>query len=125
MIRRPSTSSALYSWHRDAIAGRNPPRHDGIPEAGWYRTRLTRGGPYVPVEITVERSIDPLTGDLTAPERLICTVDGIPRDPAMIWTYLNPISRVDFLALSERREAIPAMQATMARVDLTQKAMRP
>ena len=124
-MRRPSSISQLYAWHRAALAGDAPPQHDGIPEAGWYRTRLVRGGPWVPVEIRVEREIDITTGELAAPERLVCEVDGMRRNPASIWTNLQPISRADFDALSARREAIPAMAATMARLDLTEKAIRP
>lgn len=125
MIRRPSTKARLYAWHRAAIAGDRPPTHDGLPECGWFRTRLITGGPWVPVHIWCEQEIDPETGDLLTDERLRCDVDGMRRDPAKIWTYLEPISRADFEALSDRREAIPAMAATMARLDLTEKAMRP
>lgn len=124
-MRRPSTSAQLYAWHRAALAGLNPARHDGIPEAGWYRTRLVKGGPFVPVEIRILREICPETGDLTGPEVFACEVDGIRRNPADVWSYLTPISRAEFEALRERRESIPEMVATMVPLDLTRKAMRP
>lgn len=120
MIRQPSPASRLYAWHRSAVAGERPPTHDGLPECGWFKTKLVRGGPYVPVEIRVEREIDPDTGDLTAPERLICICDGRRRNPAALWTFLTPISRDEHRALSSRHTAIPAMAATMVAIDLTQ-----
>lgn len=117
--------ASLYAWHRAAIAGDNPPRHEGLPECGWYRTRLVKGGPWVPVRIWCQQKVDQMTGELTAPEEFRCEADGMRRDPARMWTFLTPITRADFEALSARREAIPAMAATMARLDLTEKAIRP
>jgi len=125
MIRQPSTKARLYAWHRAAVAGENPPRHEGLPECGWYRTRLVKGGPWVPVRIWCEQEVDPQTGELTAPEVLRCEVDGMRRDPARAWTFLHPITRAEFEALSARREAIPAIAATMVRLDLTERAIRP
>lgn len=125
MMRQPTPVSCLYAWHRAALDGRLPPVHDGLPECGWFKTRLVKGGPWVPVEIRIDREIDPLTGELTSPEEYRCEVDGMRRDPARIWTFLTPISRAEFKALAARREAIPEMAATMVRLDLTQGAMRP
>lgn len=125
MMRRPSTAADLYAWHRAAVAGESPAIHPDLPECGWFKTRLVKGGPWVPARIWCERDIDPVTGDLTAPERTLCEVDGMRRDPARMWTYLKPISRTEFDALSARREAIPEMAATMARLDLTRKAISP
>lgn len=124
-MRRPTPTAELYRWWRIALTNPNLPRHDGIPEAGWYRTRLTKGGPWVPVCIWCERDIDADTGELTAPERLLCEVDGQRRDPSRYWLFLDPITVADFEALKERQTAIPAMAATMVRLDLTERAMRP
>ncbi len=66
----------LYAWHSAVLAGQAPPIHDGLPEAGWYKTRFAKGGPWVAVEIRVEREIDPETFELTEPERLIAIADG-------------------------------------------------
>lgn len=125
MIRQPSTIAQLYGWHRAAIAGDAPPIHEGHPECGWYRTRLVKGGPWVPVEIKVERQIDPETGELTGPERLIAIADGMRRNPESLWTFLTPITRDEHAALIERRHSIPAMAATMARIDLTKEPVLP
>ncbi len=124
-MRKPSTPSQLLGWHRDAIAGRNPPIHDGEPQAGWYRTRLVKGGPWVGVRIFVEREICPDTGDLISDEVLVALVDGGRRDPSRLWTYLTPISREEYLALEDRRRDVPAMAATLAPIDISRKAVTP
>lgn len=125
MIRQPSTMASLYAWHKAAMRDQALPRHDGDPQCGWFKMRLVKGGPWIPVEIRIEREIDPITGELTGPEEFRCEVDGMRRDPAKVWTYLTPISRAEFDALTARAATIPAMAATMARVDLTQGAMKP
>ena len=125
MIRQPSTMAQLYDWHKKAVNGDAPPVHDGIPECGWFKTKLVKGGPWVPVRIWCEREVCPLTGELLSPEILRCEADGQRRNPERLWTFLTPIPRAEYDALSHRREAIPAMQATLAKIDLTQEAMRP
>lgn len=125
MMRTPTPTARLYAWHRAALGPHPMPMHEGLPECGWYKTRLVKGGPWVPVEICIEREIDPETGELTGPEEYRCDVDGMRRDPARLWTFLTPISRAEFNTLAARREAIPEMDATMVRLDLTQGAMKP
>lgn len=125
MIRRPSTYRQLYSWHAAYLAGAAPAQHDGIAWPGWYKLRGVKGGPWIPVEIRVEREIDPETGDLAGPERLIADHDGERRDPAKLWSFLTPISRAEYDALLHRRASIPEMAATMTPLDLTKLAMRP
>lgn len=125
MLRQPSTTAALYAWHRRAIRGDAPPIHEGLPECGWFKTKLVRGGPWVPVRIWCEREVCPLTGELLSPEVLRCEADGQSRSPERLWTFLQPITREEYAALSERRISIPAMQATLAKINLTQEAMRP
>lgn len=126
MMRQPSPMAALYAWHRAALAGDAPPVHEGLPECGWYRTKLVRGGPHVPVEIKVEREICPESGELLGPERLVAVVDGMRRDPASIWTFLTPISRAEHDDLILRRHFVPEMAATMAKLSpATLANMRP
>ena len=118
MIRRPTPPSVAYAWHRAALAGENPPTHDGLPQPGWFKVRLVKGGSYVAAKIWIEREIDPMTGELAAPEQYRCEVDGMSRSPASIWTHLKPISKAEYDALLHRRLTIPAMQASMAKLDL-------
>lgn len=125
MIRQPSTAAQLYAWHRAAVSGDAPPVHDGIHECGWFKTRLVKGGPWVPVEIRVEREIDMETGELTAPERLVCRVDGNEEDPALIWTFLTPIPREEYRRISYLASMIPAMREARSAIDLSSQAMRP
>lgn len=124
MIRQPSSAAQLYAFHRSVMRGEAPPVYDDIPECGWYRTRLVRGGPYVPVRIFVEREIDWETGELLGPERLVCECDGERRDASRIWTFLKAISKAEYDALVQRREELPAMRATMVAMDLTQAPTR-
>jgi hypothetical protein len=124
-MRQPSTEDQLFAWWRDALAGLNPPRHDGHPQCGWYRTRLKPGAPWVPARIWCEREIDPETGELTEDERFVCEVDGERRDAARVWLHLKPISELQYDALLHLRETIPAMRATMVKMDLVSNPMRP
>lgn len=126
MIRQPSSFSALYAWHTAFMAGKNPPQHDGEPQCGYFKRRMVKGGPWVPARIYVEREIDPDTGELASDEVLRIEVNGVVRrDPCDHWTYLTPISRGEFIALTENHQADPIMQATHARIDLAQTAILP
>jgi hypothetical protein len=115
----------LYAWHSAALAGHNPQRHDGLPEAGWYKTRFAKGGPWVAVEIRVEREIDLETFELAEPEHLIAIAEGERRDPAKLWNFLEPISREEHDSIIARAAAWPAMQATRVQMDLSQEPIRP
>jgi hypothetical protein len=124
MMRQPSSAAHLYAWHRAAVAGESPPTHDGLPEAGWYKRRMVKGGPWVAVRIFVERDICPETGELTAPERLVADVDGRrDDDPARFWTNLQPITRAEYDALIYRQSLIPGMADTLKPLDLTKEPL--
>ena len=101
-MRRPSTFGQLHAWHTATMRGEAPAIHEGFPECGWFKRKMTKGGCWVPVRIYVERDIDADTGDLAGPEVLRCTVEGIDGgDPADHWTYLTAISRTEFDDLVE------------------------
>ena len=123
-IRRPTTAAAAYAWHRAMLAGDEPERHEGEPQCGWFRARLVKGGPWVAARIWIERDIDE-NGELAGPEEYRCEVDGERRNPYGMWTYLTPISRAEYDALLHRRTMIPAMQASMAAVDLIAEPILP
>lgn len=40
-----------YQWWRNALAGQKGPIRDGEPQAGFYKMRRVRGGPWLPVAI--------------------------------------------------------------------------
>lgn len=126
MIRQPSPYSQLYAWHSAAVAGQNPPMHDGLPEPGWYKRRLVKKGPWVPVRIFVEREIDHETGELTCPEILRCEVEGIDGgDPADHWTFLVPISRSEFDHLVDYRLRDSRMLDARRKIDLSEAPTLP
>ena len=124
-MREPSTFKQVYGWWLDAIAGREVPRHDGLPECGFYRMKHVSGGPWVPVEVKLVREIDLDTGELTGPERYVALIEGDVRDPAPIWDRLEPISRDDYECLQERVASDPRMAASMVRLDLSAMPTRP
>ena len=124
-MRKPSSFATLYQWWRSALNDPDAPRHEGNPQCGFYKTKLVRNGPWVPVEICCHREIDHETGELASDEKLVCSVAGERRDPGAIWSFLRPISRAEFAALSEANKTNPRMRATMVPVDLTEGAVRP
>lgn len=101
MIRQPSSYAQLHAWWSEAIKTPDMPRHDGIPECGFYRMQMVKGGPWVPVRVFVERTINDI-GELDGPERLVADVAGERRDPRGLWLRLNPISRAEHAAIVAR-----------------------
>jgi hypothetical protein len=62
------------------------------PEPGHYTTRLVKGGPLVPVLIWLEDGERDEVGELLGDQRLMCLVNGEPRDPMQEWAHLKPCS---------------------------------
>lgn len=65
-----------YDYWQNALQGNFGPVHDGDAQPGFYRRRLVRGGPFVPVAIWHD-------GD-----KMVALVDGKPADPVDIWTWV-------------------------------------
>ncbi len=124
-MRRPTSPEAALDWHRRAIAGENPPRHEGDPQCGWYRIRHVKGGPYVPMRIWLRQIIDPDSGDLAEPEKIMADVGGEPGDPVNLWVYAEPITRETYEALVSAITRDRLMQATHVRVDLARNPIGP
>lgn len=124
-MRRPSTYAEAYRWWRDALAGREVERHDGIPECGFYRMRNVKGGPWVPVKIVLERDIDPDTGELMGPERYIAEYDGKRSNAFWVWGRVSPISREEYDRLVAAVATNETMAANMVPVDLSEKPTLP
>lgn len=84
------------AWWRAALAGDKPPITED-PQAGFYKRRLVKAGPWVPVQIWTEAERDE-AGDLLCDEVLKCSVDGRLVDVEAHWTYCaaNPISEAEF-----------------------------
>ena len=135
-MRRPTPLRVMYEWHSAALddaprqrTGKHRiPIQSGDPQCGWYRRRLGgNGSPWVPGRIWIAREIDILTGELIAPERFLCEVDGERRDAYREWESLagRPITQAQYDALCRLRRENPAMAATLVRFDLSKVPMRP
>jgi hypothetical protein len=120
MIRQPTSKAAQYAWYRSAIAGRDAPRHDALPEAGWYKYRAVKQGPFIPVRIWLDQEICPVTGELMADEVLRCEALNQSRNPEAIWTYLRPIPRAEYNALVDLHRSMDLMAATNCPIDIGQ-----
>lgn len=123
MIRTPTPPSVLFRWWREALVNPDLPRHDDMPECGFYKRRMVKGGPWIPARIYVERETDPMTGELTAPERMVCDLNGEMCDPRPHWTHLRPISREEYDALLQRRYAVPEMLSPRNPIDITARPL--
>ena len=125
MIRQPSTYVQLYGWWLDAVRTGLVAMVEDEPPCGFYKTRKVRGGPWVPVQISVLRILDGF-GELADDERLVAQegVDGQKFRAERIWTSLRPISREEYDALIEAHRTDPVYQATHAPADITQVTTR-
>lgn len=114
-MRQPTSDP--YAWWRRALAEPRTTRFEDEPQAGFYRRRVVRNGPFLPVEIRLRQVLDAETGDLAEPEVYEAEELGGRRDPYRIWTSCRPISREEFEALTERHHTVDAMAATHVAVD--------
>lgn len=96
-MRTPTDLYEAWQWYRDALAGKRPPITTE-PHPGFFQRRLVRGGVMVPVAIWIEQEIDPLTGELTSDEEMLCLVNGEFADAEDVWTYCagNPIPESEY-----------------------------
>lgn len=124
-MRKPSTFMQSHGWWLDALAGKEPPRHDGLPECGYYRMRHVKGGPWVPVQVKLSQDIEFDTGELAAPERYIAVYEDWNVDATMIWDRLDPISHIEFIRLKASIGRDERLQASMVKLDLTETPTRP
>lgn len=95
-LRTPTTEQTALAWWRDALAGKAP-QITSTPEAGYFKRKLVRGGPWVAALIWIESDVDD-NGELTGDERFRCQVGGQERDPHEEWTWLcaNPVTKEEF-----------------------------
>lgn len=123
-MRTPTPLRDQMRWHRDALLdaqlhplerpthseiveaireGKLTPLSDGDYQVGWYKTKLVKGGPWVPARVWLEQDIDPDTGELMSDEVFRCEVNGREVDPGDWWLRLcgNPITHAEY----DRRKA--------------------
>lgn len=84
------------AWWTSALAGESPLITEEA-QPGFYRRRLVKGGPFVPVHIWIERDVDD-AGDLVSDERIMCSVNGRIASAEEHWTYCcsHPIAEPEF-----------------------------
>lgn len=84
------------------------------PQAGWYKRRLVRGGPWVAVRIYLDEARDPETGEpMDRPTRWLCEADGRAAEEFDHWPWVaghsfHEIDIANFLGLSDRRATTPS-----------------
>lgn len=96
----------ISGWYALALAKKAPPPFMELPEAGYYKRRYVRGGPWVPARIWIVEYRDPETNELMSDQEYFCEVGGIPKDVFDEWPSLlgRPIPRDEFDFLTSRRE---------------------
>lgn len=80
-----------HAFWRDALAGKNPPIHEGGPQEGYYRCRREKGGPWEPVGIWRENG------------KMIAHRGPRDADPVEIWTWVanKPIPYEVYIAVMD------------------------
>lgn len=84
-MRRPIPDEELLSYHSRALSGERVPVFEDEPQSGWYRRRMVKNGPWVPVMIWLEQEVDD-AGDLCDEPRWTCLVDDEQADALDHWT---------------------------------------
>lgn len=95
-IRKPSELEPLFAWWRSALIKR-PDRYFHEPQLGFFKRKLVKAGPWVPVKFWLEQITDE-DGLLIEPERMLCEVGGRAREPLDQWTWCcrYPITKSEF-----------------------------
>lgn len=98
MVNRKPVADPFAWWRVAALSDTPPKAFVDEPQSGYYRRRLVKGGPWVPVKIWLIQIVDPETGELTQPSYFCCDVDGKPASAEDQWSYVcdQPITRADY-----------------------------
>lgn len=96
----------ISGWYALALAKKARAPFLSIPEAGYYKRRYVRGGPWVPGRIWIVEQRDPETNELMSDQEYFCEVGGLLKDPFKEWPSLlgHPIKKSEFDFLTARRE---------------------
>lgn len=126
-MRMPTPKSVLFAWWEAALRGERPPVFEDEPRCGWFRRRFVTGGAWVPGSIRCVQILDPETGELAEPERLVCEVGGVEANIAHQWERLasNPITREAYDSLVAARAKDIRMKADLVAFDITAAPPRP
>ena len=107
-MRQPLTGDEMFAWYHQKMRGERPPTHLEEPHAGFFKTRLVRGGPFVPACIWWEQEIDD-AGELLSEPVLRCHIDGRERAPIDVWSWLagRAVDEDEYTRLLVSRMATP------------------
>lgn len=100
-MRQPLTTEETLKWWLDAVKNKATGERTVIwmnePQAGWFKRRFVRGGPWVGARIWWHQDVDD-AGELLAEPELRCEVNGRPADALDQWTWLagQPIEPEEF-----------------------------
>jgi hypothetical protein len=80
-----------YDYWSSALKGDFGAVHEGVPQPGFYRKRVSRGGAFVPVAIWEQDG------------KIVALVDGREADAADIWSYVcqHPVTEEQYRARVE------------------------
>lgn len=98
----PKAKADPFAWHAAALAGKASKIIPDIPQCGWYKRRLVRGGPWVAARIWREPDTDLITNRPNGNDILMCEVGADRRDVYSEWMKLctQPIKESDYLHLA-------------------------
>lgn len=93
----PTSLASQYEWFNLAIKGKPAPVFVDLPQCGWFKRRLIKGGPLVPARIWLYSPTDEI-GDLVGDERLLCDINGTWADAEDQWQWLcqSPIPESEY-----------------------------
>ena len=97
-MRTPTPPEELYAYWFLALKNiKAVSIHPNDPEVGFYKTRLVKDGPWVPVAIWMVQHVNE-AGELIADEELRCKVNDCPEDPYKVWTWCanRPITEEEY-----------------------------
>lgn len=86
-----------WRWWHEAVAGFHPPINISEPHCGYFKTKLVKDGPFVPVHIFWRGPKDE-HGRPTGDEEMVCLVNGKEADVLETWTRVadRPIQLAEY-----------------------------
>lgn len=95
----PTSREKMFAWHTAALADialhLELEIHDEI-QCGWFKRRLVRQGPWVPVRIWLFQSIE--DGELVGDDKWQCDMNGhcVDAEDQWPWVCQNPITEAEY-----------------------------
>ena len=99
-MRAPSKESDSLTWWKNVLDGSVKRTPDDRPEAGFYKTKAWKRGPYVAAKISIQSPIDWDTAELEDDETFILEIGPkVYTDYNQIWDkmiWLEAITKRDY-----------------------------